>query len=121
MPDVFETGPCGLLPLHRAIAGSDDATAQSCGGADAGPDPGAGVGLRPPGPQGARQGVPEQARARHGRAGRREGPEGPPPGVLRLLRLALVRPRPLDARAAAPPLPRPAGGGGDPGRAGRTT
>ena len=52
---------------------------------------------------------------------RREGPEGAPPGVLRLLRLALVRPRPLDARPAAPPLPRPARGEGDPRRARAST
>ena len=60
--------------------------------------------------KGLEQGISEQARARPRRAGRREGPEGPPSGVLRILRLALVGARPLDAGAAAPPVPRPAGG-----------
>ena len=88
-------------PLSPRLLRRDDAL--PCQRAAAEADPGAGVGLRPAGPQGARQGVSEQARARHGRARRREGPEGPAPGVLRLLRLALVGARPLDARAAAPP------------------
>ena len=87
---------------------------------DAGSDQGTGVGVRPAGAEGTEQGVPEQARARHGRSGRRDGAEGAAPRVLRLLRLALVRARPLDAGAAAPRFPGLARADRDPGHSGRT-
>ena len=59
--------------------------------------------------KGIAQRVPEQARPRPHRRGRREDAEGAAPGVLRVLRLALVGPRALDARrgcsSAVPDLP----------------
>ena len=75
--------------------------------------------LRPrgAGPRGPR--VPQQARPRAERPRRRPRAPRPAPAVLRLVRLALLRPRLVDPGARGPGLPRPARGRRDRAPAGR--
>src|SRR5262249_50194144 len=79
----------------------------------------AGLGLRPAGAEGHPEGVPQQARrGPRQRQGRQEPPR-PAPRLLRLLRLALGRARPLDAGAPVASVPLPPREEADPRRPGR--
>ena len=69
--------------------------------------------------KGVRKEYPEQAGRRPQRRDGRPDAAGAAPRLLRLLRLALVGPRPLDAGAAAAAVPGPAGAEADPRRPGR--
>src|SRR5262249_34697674 len=77
-------------------------------------EPGTGAAVRPVSTQGAAEGVPEQAGGRAEQRRRRQEPTRGAPRVLRVLRLALVGPRPLDAGAAAATVSGPAREKADP-------